>query len=70
MTPSSLVIFDLDGTQFRTESGTLRAVQERFKKAGLPIPAAHTVLDFICKPSSDLEMGIPGLERSMIGGTR
>jgi phosphoglycolate phosphatase len=55
MTSSGLLISDLDGTLFRTETVTVPAVQQGFSKFGLPIPADEEVFDFIGKPHSDFQ---------------
>lgn len=55
MHESGALIFDLDGTLFRTETVTIPAVQQSFDEFGLPIPADEEVLDFIGKPHSDFQ---------------
>ena len=52
--PNSLVIFDLDGTLFRTDSVTVPAVQESFKDFGLSPPVPDVILGFIGQPISAL----------------
>ncbi len=50
--PASLVIFDLDGTLFRTDSVTVPAVQESFESFGLAVPDPDVIIGFIGQPSS------------------
>jgi phosphoglycolate phosphatase-like HAD superfamily hydrolase len=51
-TPHGLLIFDLDGTLFRTQTVTLPAVQRSFKAFGLPVPPDDAVLYFVGRPVS------------------
>ncbi len=53
MDPRTLIIFDLDGTLFRTETASVPAVQESFRRFGLPVPAAEEVCAFFGKPGSE-----------------
>ena len=50
----AVLIFDLDGTLFQTESVTVPAVQDSFRDAGLQIPDSALILDLIGKPMSEL----------------
>ena len=50
----AVLIFDLDGTLFQTESVTVPAVQDSFRDAGLQIPDSALILGFIGKPMSEL----------------
>lgn len=50
----AVLIFDLDGTLFQTETVTVPAVQGVFRDAGLEIPGSALILDFIGSPMSEL----------------
>lgn len=50
----AVLIFDMDGTLFKSESVTVPAVQETFRDAGLEIPDAAFILDFIGSPMTEL----------------
>ena len=54
MSATGLVIFDLDGTLFRSDSVTVPAVQGSFTDYGLPVPARETILPLIGTPIDDL----------------
>ena len=49
--PKGLLIFDLDGTLFKTESVTVPAVQSTFKKYSLPAPGENEICSYFGKPS-------------------
>jgi len=51
---SALLIFDLDGTLFQTESATVPAVQHTFRDTGLEVQSTELILDFIGSPMSEL----------------
>lgn len=50
----AVLIFDLDGTLFQTESVTVPAGQDSFRDAGLQVPDSALILDFIGRPMSEL----------------
>lgn len=50
----AVLIFDMDGTLFKSESVTVPAVQETFRDAGLEIPDAVFILNFIGSPMAEL----------------
>lgn len=50
---SGLLILDLDGTLFRTETATVLATQRTFHAFGLPGPSAAEICAFIGRPSSE-----------------
>ncbi|HPO12759.1 MAG TPA: HAD family hydrolase [Candidatus Hydrogenedentes bacterium] len=52
---AALIIFDVDGTLFRTELVTVPAVQRTFANHGLPIPDHETIQAFFGKPVEDYE---------------
>jgi phosphoglycolate phosphatase len=54
MSATGLLIFDLDGTLFRTDSVTVPAVQSSFVDYGLPAPPRETILPLIGTPGDDL----------------
>jgi phosphoglycolate phosphatase-like HAD superfamily hydrolase len=54
MSATGLLIFDLDGTLFRTDSVTVPAVQTSFADHGLPVPPRETILPLIGTPGDDL----------------
>jgi phosphoglycolate phosphatase len=58
MHQSVFLIFDLDGTLFRSETATIPAVQRSFEEFGLPLPPHETVFDFIGKPHIDFQRWI------------
>ena len=66
MAKQGVLIFDLDGTLFRTETVTIPAVQRGFSEFGLPIPSDREVFDFIGRPHSDFQVWI----RSKCGDNR
>jgi len=47
-----LVIFDLDGTLFRTETVTVPAVEQTFRHLGLPVPSREEICSFFGRPVS------------------
>lgn len=53
MPSACLLIFDLDGTLFRTETATIPAVREAFRERGLPVPSEAEVCFFFGKPAGD-----------------
>ncbi len=53
MDPQTLLVFDLDGTLFRTETASVPAVQESFRRFGLSVPEAAEVCAFFGKPGSE-----------------
>jgi phosphoglycolate phosphatase len=55
MNRNALLIFDLDGTLFRTETVTIPAVQRGFSEFGLPVPSEEEVFAFIGRPHSDFQ---------------
>jgi phosphoglycolate phosphatase len=55
---SPLVVFDLDGTLFRTDRVTVPAVQRAFERHGLDVPSPAEVCAFIGKPDADLHAWI------------
>ncbi|MCU0611908.1 MAG: HAD family hydrolase [Candidatus Eisenbacteria bacterium] len=61
---SGLLIFDLDGTLFRSETVTVPAVQRAFREHGLVEPSAPEICWFFGKPHRDfqewLESIVPG----------
>ncbi len=48
-----LLILDLDGTLFRTETVSIPAAQRTFQAFGLPIPPAREICPFFGRPSAD-----------------
>jgi phosphoglycolate phosphatase len=54
LSATGLLIFDLDGTLFRTESVTVPAIQTSFAAYGLPAPPHETILPLIGTPMDDL----------------
>lgn len=52
---TALIIFDVDGTLFRTELVTVPAVQRTFAAHGLPVPDAETIHAFFGKPVEEYE---------------
>lgn len=54
MSAPGLLIFDLDGILFRTESVTVPAVQNSFADYGLPEPSRDSILPLIGTPIDDL----------------
>ncbi|MDP6453589.1 MAG: HAD hydrolase-like protein [SAR202 cluster bacterium] len=50
----AVLIFDLDGTLFLTESVTVPAVQDSFREARIEVPAEAFILNFIGSPMSEL----------------
>lgn len=58
MSATGLLIFDLDGTLFRTESVTVAAVQNSFADYGLPEPSRDSILPLIGTPIDDLRSWI------------
>ena len=48
-----LLIFDIDGTLFHTDTVTVPAVQQTLAEYGLPAAAEADITDFFGKPSSD-----------------
>ncbi len=55
MTGRGLLIFDLDGTLFRTETVTVPAVQDTFREHGLPAPSREEILPVIGMPGREYE---------------
>jgi len=60
LTPHGLLILDLDGTLFRTETVTLPAVQRSFEAFGLPVPPDDAVLFFVGRPVSAFHAWLRG----------
>jgi phosphoglycolate phosphatase len=58
MNRSGLLIFDLDGTLFRSETATIPAVRKSFEEFGLPIPPDEEVFKFIGRPHADFQKWI------------
>lgn len=54
MSAIGLLIFDLNGTLFRTESVTVPSVQSSFTDYGLPAPSRDSVLPLIGTPLDNL----------------
>jgi len=50
---SGFLIFDLDGTLFRTETVTIPAVQHCFQELGMPVPPADEICSFFGKPTRE-----------------
>ncbi len=50
----AVLIFDLDGTLFLSESVTVPAVQDTFRDAGMEVPGEAFILNFIGSPMSEL----------------
>jgi phosphoglycolate phosphatase-like HAD superfamily hydrolase len=48
-----LLIFDLDGTLFQTETVTIPAVRQSFWAQGLPVPTTEEICSFFGKPGSE-----------------
>jgi len=48
-----LVIFDIDGTLFRTETATIPAVQSAFREFRLPSPSIEEVSAFFGRPDAE-----------------
>jgi phosphoglycolate phosphatase-like HAD superfamily hydrolase len=48
-----LLIFDLDGTLFRTDSITVPLVQQAFRRRGLGTPTREEICDLVGKPASE-----------------
>lgn len=46
----ALVIFDMDGTLFQTQSVTIPAVQDTLSEFGLPVPEADAIASYIGRP--------------------
>ncbi len=51
---SRLVVFDLDGTLFRTEGVTVPAVRIAFEQQGVAAPSDAEICSFIGRPMADL----------------
>jgi phosphoglycolate phosphatase-like HAD superfamily hydrolase len=49
-----LLIFDLDGTLFRTDSITVPLVQEAFRRRGLGAPTREEICDLVGKPAPEV----------------
>ncbi len=58
MISENLLIFDLDGTLFCTESVTVPAVEEMCLAAGVPCPSADMICRFFGKPAADFHRWI------------
>ncbi len=54
MRPGSLLIFDLDGTLFHTETVTVPATRAAFERHGLAPPSHEAVCAFIGRPGVEL----------------
>lgn len=54
MSATGLLIFDLDGTLFRSDSITVPAVQGTFADYDLPMPPSETILPLIGTPMDNL----------------
>ena len=48
-----LLIFDLDGTLFRTDTVSVPAAQRTFEAFGLPVPRAEDIRSFFGRPTSE-----------------
>jgi phosphoglycolate phosphatase-like HAD superfamily hydrolase len=48
---SGFLIFDLDGTLFRTETVTIPAVRHCFQELGIPVPPEDDIRSFFGKPT-------------------
>jgi phosphoglycolate phosphatase-like HAD superfamily hydrolase len=53
MTKRGFLIFDLDGTLFRTETVTIPAVRDVFQGRGIRVPPAGEIRAFFGKPTGD-----------------
>lgn len=53
MPKRGLLIFDLDGTLFRTDTVSIPAVQSALRAAGFSPPAEETIIDFFGRPLQD-----------------
>jgi phosphoglycolate phosphatase len=58
---SALVVFDIDGTLFQTQTVTVPAVQETFSRFGLPVPDTGTICAFFGQPVSKYEAWLASL---------
>lgn len=54
MHAKGLLIFDLDGTLFRSDSVTVPAAQSSFADYGLPVPSRESILPLIGTPMDNL----------------
>jgi len=52
--PRGLVIFDIDGTLFQTDTATIPAVQQSFTAFGLEPPAFEEVTAFMGRPDGEI----------------
>ncbi|MHC4415074.1 MAG: HAD family hydrolase [Planctomycetota bacterium] len=57
---NGILIFDLDGTLFRTETVTVPAVQQAFAECGLPAPPAGEICSLIGRPESVYKAWLSG----------
>jgi len=53
MTEGALIVFDIDGTLFRTELVTVPAVQQTFAAHGLPVPDVEKICSFFGRPNEE-----------------
>lgn len=58
MTCRALLVFDLDGTLFRTQTVTVPAVQRAFRKYGLKAPARNIICPFFGRPGTEFHAWI------------
>lgn len=61
MNKRGLLIFDLDGTLFRTETVTIPAVQSAFQDQGLSVPPMEEIRSFFGKPAEEFTVWILSL---------
>ncbi|MCC6699380.1 MAG: HAD family hydrolase [Candidatus Hydrogenedentes bacterium] len=67
----ALVIFDMDGTLFQTQSVTIPAVQDTLSGFGLPVPEADAIASYIGRPVPEYHAWLaslcpPGLVAAVI----
>jgi phosphoglycolate phosphatase len=55
-----LVILDIDGTLFRTETATIPALEAVFAESGLPAPSRAEIRQFFGKPDEEFQAWIDG----------
>ncbi len=68
MTRRGLLVFDLDGTLFHTETVTVPAVKRCFEERGIPVPPDEEIFTFFGRPTREFHDWIRSMSSAEIVG--